>query len=162
MRNKYDKFYPCNSLQILIIWQFRLLGGNLCKVICLNSYANTIAKLNIYEYICIMYLKIQVEKENSSQHLAYTVAYTTWHAQSCPILFQPHGLQLLPGSSVQGIFQARILEWVPFPIPGNLHDPGVNVHLLHLLCWQADSLPLCHMGISGIYNDVNQFLLMFS
>ena len=33
-----------------------------------------------------------------------------------------------PGSSVQGIFQARILEWVglPFPTPGHLPDPGIE------------------------------------
>ena len=32
----------------------------------------------------------------------------------------------LPGSSVHGIFQARILEWVAFPSPGDLPDPGIK------------------------------------
>ena len=32
---------------------------------------------------------------------------------------------LLPGSSVHGILQARILEY-PFPSPGDLPDPGIN------------------------------------
>ena len=31
-----------------------------------------------------------------------------------------------PGSSVHGIFQARILEWLPFPPPGALPDPKVE------------------------------------
>ena len=32
-----------------------------------------------------------------------------------------------PGSSVHGIFQARILEWVfSFPSPGDLPDPGIE------------------------------------
>ena len=31
-----------------------------------------------------------------------------------------------PGSSVQGILQARILEWVAFPPPGDLPDPGIE------------------------------------
>ena len=31
-----------------------------------------------------------------------------------------------PGSSVPGIFQARILEWVAFPTPGALTDPGLK------------------------------------
>ena len=31
----------------------------------------------------------------------------------------------LPGSSVQGIFQARILEWVAIP-PGDLPNPGIE------------------------------------
>ena len=32
----------------------------------------------------------------------------------------------LPGSSVHGIFQARTLEWVPFPSWGELPNPGVK------------------------------------
>ena len=31
-----------------------------------------------------------------------------------------------PGSSVHGLSQARILEWVPFPSPGDLPDPGIE------------------------------------
>ena len=32
----------------------------------------------------------------------------------------------LPGSSVYGIFQKRVLEWVPLPSPGNLPNPGIE------------------------------------
>ena len=32
----------------------------------------------------------------------------------------------LPGFSVQGISQARILEWVAFPYPGDLPNPGIK------------------------------------
>ena len=32
----------------------------------------------------------------------------------------------LPGSSVHGIFQARLMEWVAFPSPGDLPDPGMK------------------------------------
>ena len=52
-----------------------------------------------------------------------------------------------PSSSVHGMFQARILEWLPFPPPGDLPNPGIeplsvasNLSLLCLLHWQADSL----------------------
>ena len=31
-----------------------------------------------------------------------------------------------PGSSVHGILQAWILEWVPFPSPGDLPNPGIE------------------------------------
>ena len=34
------------------------------------------------------------------------------------------------GSSVHGIFQARILEWGPFPSPGDLPDPGTEPRCL--------------------------------
>ena len=31
-----------------------------------------------------------------------------------------------PGSSVHGILQAKILEWVPYPPPGDLPDSGIE------------------------------------
>ena len=62
----------------------------------------------------------------------------------CPTLLQSRGLCSLLGSSVHGISQARILEWLPFPSPGNPPNPGIKLHLLH---WQASSsLPLSHQG----------------
>ena len=42
-----------------------------------------------------------------------------------------------PGSSVHGILQARILEWLPFPSPGDLPDPGIEPRSPAL---QADAL----------------------
>ena len=46
-------------------------------------------------------------------------------AQSCPTLCDPmdHSPQ---SSSVLGIFQARILEWVAIRIPGDLPHPGIE------------------------------------
>ena len=35
---------------------------------------------------------------------------------------------------------------LPFPPPGDLPDPGTEPRLLQLLHWQADSLPLSHLG----------------
>ena len=43
----------------------------------------------------------------------------------------------LPGSSVRGIFQARILEWVAISSPGDLPVPGVELRSPTL---QADAL----------------------
>ena len=48
-----------------------------------------------------------------------------------------------PGSSVHGILQARILEWVACCPPGDLPDPGVKPTSPAL---QVDSLPLSHWG----------------
>ena len=45
-----------------------------------------------------------------------------------PILYDPMNC-ILPGSSIHGIFQARILERVaglPFPSPGDLPNPGIE------------------------------------
>ena len=53
----------------------------------------------------------------------------------------------LPGSSVHGIFQARILEWVAVSFSrGFVLTQESNQCLLQLLHWQADSLPLSHLG----------------
>ena len=32
----------------------------------------------------------------------------------------------LPGSSVRGILQVRLLEWVACPLTGDLPDPGIE------------------------------------
>ena len=53
--------------------------------------------------------------------------------QSCPCLtlHDPMGCSL-PGSSVHGILQARILEWVAIPFfRGVLHTQQSNIGLLH-------------------------------
>ena len=58
---------------------------------------------------------------------------------------RPHGLGP-PGSSVYGILQARILEWVAiFSSPGDLSNPGIEPASPAL---QVDSLPLSHQGSS--------------
>ena len=39
---------------------------------------------------------------------------------------QPHGYSSLPGSSVRGILQARILEWVAIPFSRGSSNPGIE------------------------------------
>ena len=67
--------------------------------------------------------------------------------QSCPTLSDPMVCSL-PGSSIHGIFQARVLEWgailihedwkKPIPSLGDLPDPGIKQGSSVL---QVDSLP---------------------
>ena len=49
-----------------------------------------------------------------------------------------------PGSSVHGLLQAGILEWVPCPPPWDLPDPGIELVSSVAPALQADSLPLSH------------------
>ena len=81
-----------------------------------------------------------------SSHAESSCCYLA--AKSCPTLLLPDGLwparllcpQDFPGKNtgvschflLQGIFPAQ----------------GLNLHLLILLHWQIDSLPLCHLGSS--------------
>ena len=67
-------------------------------------------------------------------------------AQSCLTRLQPHGLyppRLLcpwdfPGKNTSVDYH--------FLLQGIFLTQGFNLCLLHLLHWQADSLPLCHLG----------------
>ena len=58
-------------------------------------------------------------------------------AQPCLTLCNPMDCSL-PGSSIHGIFQARILEWVAISSPGDLPNPGIEPRSPSL---QADTLP---------------------
>ena len=56
----------------------------------------------------------------------------------------------LPGSSVHGILQARILEWVAIPFPRDLPNSGIEPKLPAL---QADSLPAEPPGNPGAMRE---------
>ena len=56
-------------------------------------------------------------------------------AQSCPTLCDPIDC-ISPGSSVHGILQARVLEWVAIPFSRGSSRPRDRIPAL-----QADSLP---------------------
>ena len=68
-----------------------------------------------------------------------------------------------PGSSVNGILQAKILQWVGifffreiFPTQGSNRNP------LCLLRWQADSLPLSQLGTPTEFRaDPKSMLISF-
>ena len=65
--------------------------------------------------------------------------------QSCPTLCNAMGWSP-PGSSVHGILQARILEWVDSLASRGSSRPMSRTRLLHLLHWQVGSLPLAPPG----------------
>ena len=69
--------------------------------------------------------------------LAAAAAQKMKEAQPCFTLRNPMDCSP-PGSSVHGILQARILEWVVIPSPGDLPDPEIELRSPAL---QADSLP---------------------
>jgi len=47
-------------------------------------------------------------------------------AQSCPTLSDPMDCSL-PGSSVHGIFQARVLEWGAIAFSTKFYEVGANI-----------------------------------
>ena len=75
-----------------------------------------------------------------------TAFVTVLWEQSCPTLYGPMDYSP-PGFSVHGIFQARILEWIAISyFRASSWSRDWTLHLLHLLHWQADSLPQSPRG----------------
>ena len=63
--------------------------------------------------------------------------------------------------SVYGVLQARILEWVPIPSPGDLPNPGIEPGSPAL---QADSLPSKLSGkpiLNYIYIYIYIYIYMY-
>ena len=67
------------------------------------------------------------------------------HAQSRRTLCDPMDGSP-PGSSVHGILQARILEWVAMPSIGDFPDPGIEPESLMSPALAGSSLPLAPVG----------------
>ena len=67
-------------------------------------------------------------------------------AQSCPMLCGPRDWSP-PGSTVHGISPSKNTGvGCHFLLQGIFPTQRLNPHLLCLLHWQKDSLPLCHLG----------------
>ena len=80
--------------------------------------------------------------------------------QSCPTLCHPLD-HSLPDSSVHGIFQARILEWIAISFSGS------NLHLLCLVPCRCILYPRNHQGSLISYKkkdrrSISQFFIKFS
>ena len=65
--------------------------------------------------------------------------------QSCLTLCNPMDCSP-PGSSIHGIFQARILEWVAMPSPGGLPDPGIEPRSTVVIMFYIRSSDPVHLG----------------
>ena len=78
--------------------------------------------------------------------------------QSCPTLCDPMDCSL-PGSSLHGILQARILSGLPCPPPGILPTQESNPYLLSLLQCQANSLPVVLPG--KLFHSITLYFMSF-
>ena len=114
---------------------------------------------------------------NSSPLLLTWLVCVRSVTQSCPTLCDPMNCRL-PGSSVHGIFQAGILEWVTISSSRGSSQPrdrtcvscvGRQI-LYHLTTWEAplalQALSSCHIGwtasvpIPGSFLTVTEALLL--
>ena len=65
-----------------------------------------------------------------------------------------------PGSSVHGILQAKILEWVAMPSSRESSQLRYRTQYLRLLHWQVGSLPLAPPGRLKFYQSKIIYLFL--
>ena len=85
-------------------------------------------------------------------------------AQSCPTLSDPMDCSL-PGSSIHGIFQARVLEWgaIAFSVVGGAAAAAKSLQLCLTLCDPIDGSP-SGSTVPGIFQTrtLDQVAISFS
>ena len=97
----------------------------LCVDLGINNYQNLMnCSLKIY-VVYYLYLYFNFLKICSFLTPVYYFMVLSSVAQSCLTLCDPMDYSLMD-SSVNGIFQARILERLPFPSLGDLSNPGIK------------------------------------
>ena len=95
-------------------------------------------------------------KDPYDESVLYTVYCRSWQSiykpvsslWYCTIILQEITLAKMKWV-LRSILLSRQEYWsgLPCPLPGDLPEPeGWNLHLLCLLHWQADSIPLSHLG----------------
>ena len=73
----------------------------------------------------------------ANSHCVNTQRVKSVKSISCSVMSDPMDYSL-PGSSVHGILQVRILEWIAIPFSRDLPNPGIKLESPSL---QVDSLP---------------------
>ena len=72
----------------------------------------------VFEDRALGIVRVSLDREGRTLMMGLVVAVLV--AQSCPTLGEPTNYSL-PGSSVHGIFQTRILEWVAVSFSKAIH-----------------------------------------
>ena len=76
-------------------------------------------------------IQSEVSQKEKDKYCILTHAASTYSLQSCPTLCNPMDCSL-PGSSVHGILQARILEWVAVPSSRGSSLPRDQTHISYM------------------------------
>ena len=95
--------------------------------------------------LCYRFTKFTKDSLRTERFERVVLCVSCLVAKLCPTLCDPMDCSL-PGTSVHGISQERILEWVAIFLQGIFPAQGLNPCFLCLLYWWADSLPLSHLG----------------
>ena len=92
--------------------------------------------------------KLKPKEETHGQSLCVCCHFSRvrlWDSMDCS----------LPGSSVHGILQARILEWVAMP-SSRVFPTRDQTHISY---WQASSLPLAPPGVPQVFKCISSLII---
>ena len=117
-----------------------------CPTLCdlVDSSIHGIFQARILEWVAISFSRGTFRPRNQTRVSCivgrrFTVWATKWSeiTQSCPTLCNTMDCSL-SGSSVHGIFQARVLEWIAISFSKGSSNPGIKPRFPAL---RADTLP---------------------
>ena len=129
----------CTQLIHFVVQQKRTQH---CKAIILQLKKNSASVNLIWQFNHGYHWTVCYLRDNENGGISSLSLYSSYHMCVCSVISD--SLQSMdcspPASSLHGISQARILEWVAiFLLKGIFLTQGSNLHLQH---WQTDSLPL--------------------
>ena len=101
-------------------------------IFCLLHLSCTRGILPLVDTFVFGYLPLPVKLCHSGVTLRTLVFKFSLVAQSCPTLCDPMDYSL-PGSSVHGIFQARVLEWVAISFSRRSSQPRDRTQVSHIV-----------------------------
>ena len=114
-----------------------------------------ISVIKLHEKLRFLSFTSLKDNQGTRTEIKMSVSLVCVCAQSYPTLYSCIDCRP-PGSSVHGIFQARMLERVAILLQGIFLTYGSKQSLLH---WQVDSLPLCHIGLNKFFIRLWKFLI---
>ena len=138
-------FYTDSDLLFLCVFAAVLHPESPFCFLTINSHSTS--SLNLQSFLRKLHPST-IPSHLSSDYDPLRGQYYTVRAkslQSCPTLCDPTDCGP-PGSTVCGILQARILEWVAIPSSRGHSWPRNRTCVSYLLHWQAGSLPLVPPG----------------
>jgi len=117
------------------LWRVSCVSWSCIHPASSKPFSSSILRLNFWYYHLPRHSHFFISITN---HWDLRILCVLMHAQSCSTLCDPMDCSP-PGSSVHGIFQEEYWSGLSFPPPGHIPTQGLNLHLLHLLHWQAGS-----------------------
>ena len=127
--------YVCLPVRLLALWEHRCVllstlspaPGSIPAIwVCPKRFLGFTflisLKWGLFTVLCQFQARYSLQQHISYCSLCHTVG-PCWLS----VLYIVGCNCRLPGSSVHRILQARILEWMPCPLPGTLRDPGIKL-----------------------------------